>query len=173
MRCSERLRTCVHVRPASILHALAHNQDPRPVEVGRRRSVGSQCALGPGARSTADLDAVLVALVDRVTVRLRKGRRIGRTVVLRLRFDDYTRATRSRTFPQATAHTSTILAALRALLAGAAPLVEERGLTLLGVAVSNLADDRPVQLTPPSTSRAAPLSTPPSTVCASASAEGP
>src|SRR5205807_1632723 len=29
------------------LHALAHNRDPRPVRVGRRRgSIGSQCALG-------------------------------------------------------------------------------------------------------------------------------
>src|SRR4249919_4291291 len=32
------------------LHALAHNRDPRPVEVGRRRrSVGAQRALGRGA----------------------------------------------------------------------------------------------------------------------------
>ena len=132
------------------LDALAQGRDPRPVEVGRRRrSVGSQSALGRGPRSAADVDAVLVSLVDRVTRRLRKGHRIGRTVVLRLRFDDYTRATRSRTFPQATAHTPTILAALRDLLAGARPLVDERGLTLLGVAVANLADDRPVQLTLP------------------------
>ena len=71
-------------------------------------------------------------------------------MVLRLRFDDYSRATRSRTFPQATAHTATILAALRELLALAAPVVAERGgLTLLGIAVANLTDDRPVQLTLP------------------------
>ncbi len=132
------------------LHALAHNRDPRPVEVGRRRrSVGAQSALGRGPRSAADIDAVLVALVDRVTGRLRKGGRIGRTVVLRLRLDDYTRATRSRTFPQATAHTPTILAALRELLAAAAPLVRDRGLTLLGITVANLAPDHPVQLTLP------------------------
>ncbi len=132
------------------LHALSQGRDPRPVEVGRRRrSVGSQSALGRGRRTEADLDAVLVALVDRVTRRLRRGHRIGRTVVLRLRFDDDARATRSRTFPQPTAHTPTILAALRDLLDGARPLVDARGLTLLGVAVSGLADDRPVQLTLP------------------------
>src|SRR5215204_2513666 len=93
------------------LFALAHNRDPRPVEVGRRRrSIGSQCALGRRARTTADLDAVLVGLVDRVTRRLRAARRVGRTVVLRLRFDDFTRASRSHTLPRATAHTPTILA---------------------------------------------------------------
>ena len=132
------------------LHALARGRDPRPVEVGRRRrSVGSQSALGRGPRSAADLDAVLVSLVDRVTRRLRKGHRVGRTVVLRLRFDDYSRATRSRTFQEPTAHTPTILAALRGLLDDARPLVDQRGLTLLGVAVANLADDRPVQLALP------------------------
>ena len=45
------------------------------------------------------------ALVDRVTRRMRKAGRVGRTVVLRLRFDDFSRATRSHTLPHATAHT--------------------------------------------------------------------
>ncbi len=129
------------------LHALAHNRDPRPVEVGRRRrSVGSQCALGRGSTSLEELDATLVALVDRVSRRLRAGRRIARTVVLRLRFGDYSRATRSHTLPEATAHTTTVLAAARALLAAAVPLIETQGITLLGIALANLTDERPVQL---------------------------
>jgi DNA polymerase-4 len=132
------------------LHALAHNRDPRPVEVGRRRrSIGSQCALGRGPHSPAEIDAVLVALVDRVTRRLRSAGRVGRTVVLRLRFDDFGRATRSHTLAQATSHTATVLGALRAVLVDAAPLVRERGLTLVGIAVANLEDDRAVQLALP------------------------
>lgn len=132
------------------LHALAHNRDPRPVLVGRRRgSIGSQRALGRSPRSPADVDAVLVGLVDRVAHRLRKARRVGRTVVLRLRFDDFSRATRSYTLPWATAHTQTILAAARGLLATAMPMIEQRGLTLVGVAVANLENDRPVQLVLP------------------------
>ena len=132
------------------LHALAHNRDPRPVEVGRRRrSVGSQRAIGRGPHSAEDIDASLVALADRVARRLRKGRRIGRTVVLRLRFADYTRATRSHTLAQPTAETAAILATVRALLTAASELVEERGLTLIGLAVANLDDDRAVQLTLP------------------------
>ena len=129
------------------LHALAHNRDPRPVQVGRRRhSIGSQHALGRRKTTPEALDAVVVGLVDRVTRRLRAAGRVGRTVVLRLRFDDFTRATRSHTLPRATAHTETVLTIVRALLATAMPMVERGGITLVGVAVGNLHDDGAVQL---------------------------
>src|SRR5918999_1414568 len=112
------------------LHALAHNRDPRPVEARRRRrSIGSQHALGRGPTSPATVDAVLVGLVDRVARRLRGAGRVGRTVVLRLRFADFERATRSLTLPRATAQTSTILTTARRLLCTVIPLVEARGLT--------------------------------------------
>jgi DNA polymerase-4 len=131
------------------LHALAHNVDPRPVRVGRRRgSVGSQRALGRRRRSPEELDGTLVGLVDRIARRLRKGRRAGRTVVLRLRFDDFSRATRSHTLPRATDETQLILATARILLATVAPLIRRRGLTLVGVAIANLESDG-VQLTFP------------------------
>jgi DNA polymerase IV len=132
------------------LHALAHNRDPRPVEVGRRRhSIGSQHALGRTPRSPEDIDAAVVALVDRVTRRMRAAGRVGRTVVLRLRFADFSRATRSHTLSQATAGTRTILDTVRTLLAAAAPTIVDRGLTLVGVAVGNLADADAVQLALP------------------------
>jgi DNA polymerase-4 len=132
------------------LHALAHNRDPRPVQVGRRRgSIGSQRALGRAPKSPATLDAVLVGIVDRLGRRLRKARRVCRTVVLRLRFDDFSRATRSHTLPDTTADTETILATARGLLAQATPMIESRGITLVGIALSNLADDSDVQLVLP------------------------
>jgi DNA polymerase-4 len=132
------------------LPALAHNRDPRPVRVGRRRgSIGSQRALGRSPRSPDAIDTVVVGLVDRVTRRMRAAGRVGRTVVLRLRFNDFSRATRSHTLPHATAHTQTILATARGLLATAMPLIERQGITLVGVAVANLEDDRAVQLTLP------------------------
>jgi DNA polymerase IV len=137
------------------LFALSHNRDPRPVRVGRRRqSIGSQQALGRSRRSPADLDAILTSLVDRVTRRMRAAGRIGRTVVLRLRFDDYTRATRSSTLRWATAHTQTILDTARGLLGMATPLVAERGLTLIGIAVANLSNDDIRQLELPFDERA-------------------
>jgi DNA polymerase-4 len=132
------------------LHALSHNRDPRRVRVGRRRgSIGGQRALGRRRRSPAELDAVLVGLIERVTPRLRRGRRVCRTIVIRLRFDDFTRATRSHTLAEATAQTPAILAAARELLAAAMPLIERQGLTLLGVALSNLEEAGAVQLALP------------------------
>ena len=132
------------------LHALAHNRDPRPVQVGRRRrSIGSQCALGRSRKTPEAVDTVLISLVDGVTRRMRSAGRVGRTVVLRLRFGDFSRATRSHTLPRPTAHTQTILGTAQWLLAAAAPEIERRGLTLVGVAVANLEDDGALQLVLP------------------------
>jgi DNA polymerase-4 len=129
------------------LHALAHNRDPRPVQVGRRRrSIGSQRALGRAPRSPEFLDAAVVALVDRLARRLRGARRICRTVVLRLRFADFSRATRSHTLSQPTAQTTEILLAARALLADALPTIARQGITLVGVSLTNLDDDGVIQL---------------------------
>ncbi|HEY7345677.1 MAG TPA: DNA polymerase IV [Gaiella sp.] len=134
------------------LHALAHNRDRRRVQPGRRRgSIGSQRALGRSRspRSHAELDATLVALVDRVTGRMRRAGRAGRTVVLRLRFDDFGRATRSHTLPRPTAETHVILTTARGLLAAETPTIARRGITLIGIAVANLESDRGVQLVLP------------------------
>jgi DNA polymerase IV len=132
------------------LHALAHNRDPRPVQAGRRRgSIGAQRALGRSPKSREEIDASLIGLVDRVTRRMRTAGRAGRTVVLRLRFADFSRATRSLTLARATQQTDTVLATARGLLAAAMPLIEERGLTLVGIAVANLENDDVLQLAMP------------------------
>jgi DNA polymerase IV len=132
------------------LHALAHNRDPRPVRPGRRRSsIGAQRALGRSTRSGEDIDATVVALVDRLARRLRRGRRACRTVVLRFRFADFSRATRSHTLPRATTQTQAILDTARGLLAAAMPMIESQGLTLVGVALTNLEGDSAVQLALP------------------------
>jgi DNA polymerase-4 len=132
------------------LHALAHNRDPRPVDVGRRRrSIGSQRALGRSPRTPADLDAVVIGLVERVTRRMRTAGRAGRTVVLRLRFDDFSRATRSHTLPWPTSHSHTIMVTARELLADAMPMIRRQGVTMVGVAVANLDDSGVIQLTLP------------------------
>jgi DNA polymerase-4 len=124
------------------LHALAHNRYPRPVERRRRRrSMGAQRALGWRPTSLAEVDTSLIGLVERVTRRMRAADRLGRTVVLRLRFDDSSRATRSQTLPYATANTRAILVAARELLDVAQPLIERQGITLVGVSISNLDDD--------------------------------
>jgi len=131
------------------LFALSRNIDRRRVVTGhRRRSVGAQRALGRAGNSMSqtEVDAVVVNLIDRITRRMRKAERTGRTVVLRLRFDDFGRATRSHTMPRATASTDVILAVARGLVAAAGPLIAERGLTLVGFAVCNIDRDGAQQL---------------------------
>src|SRR3954452_19712263 len=125
------LRILLGKAAAAHLHALAWSRDPRVVHTRpRRRSIGSQHAFGRRPHSAAELYADLVALVERVMRRVRRAHRVGRTIVLRLRFDDYSRATRSHTIARATASTRTVLDVSRTLLASAQPIVEQRGLTL-------------------------------------------
>jgi DNA polymerase-4 len=132
------------------IHALAHNRDARRVQTGRRRrSIGSQRALGRTSRTFESLDAVLVGLVDRVTRRLRDAGRVGRTVVLRLRFESFERITRSHSVDQATNDTATILAMARGLLDASFDRIRREGITLLGLTISNLSDDKVVQLALP------------------------
>jgi DNA polymerase-4 len=137
------------------LHALAHNRDPRPVTVGRRRrSIGAQRALGSRRRlPPVEIDATLVGLVDRVCGRLRKARRVCRTVVIRLRFEDFSRITRSHTMLRATWETGAVLGTARGLLDTVAPLIRESGLTLLGISLANLEDADAVQLELPFAAR--------------------
>src|SRR6478735_3997753 len=137
------LLTALGLASGRQLHALAHNRDPRRVQVGKRRgSIGSQHAIGRGRHTVAEIDAIVIGLVERVTGRMRAAGREGRTVMLRLRFDDFTRASRSRTLSRATSSTPVVLEAVRDLVAVAMPVIRDRGgLTLLGIAVGNLDDD--------------------------------
>ncbi|MEB4209370.1 DNA polymerase IV [Mycobacterium sp. 94-17] len=123
------------------LYALSRNVDRRRVSTGvRRRSVGAQRALGSAGNrlSANEIDAVVVNLIDRIVGRMRAAGRTGRTLVLRLRLGDFTRVTRSHTLPWATSSTVPLLAAARRLVAAAAPLIAQRGLTLVGFAVSGI-----------------------------------
>jgi DNA polymerase IV len=136
--------------PGRHLYALALALDPRPVVVGRRRrSIGAQRALGSRYRPAEELDALLSGLVDRVSRRLRAANRVARTVTVRFRFADFERATRSRSLSEPSDSTAVLLGTARRLLRTAAPLIAERGLTLIGLALSNLDDADAVQLSLP------------------------
>jgi DNA polymerase IV len=132
------------------LYALSHNRDPRRVTARRRRrTIGAQRALGRRRRTAAELDAALMTLVDRVARRMRTAGRACPTVVLRLRFDDFSRATRSHTLAEATARTTTLLRVARGLLAASGAVIAQRGLTLIGIALTNLCDAKAIQLALP------------------------
>ena len=163
-------------RPRVGAAAARARAQPRPAAgAGRpaaRRSIGAQRALGrrPAVAGRARRVARRAGRPGR-----RGGcgaaRRVCRTVVLRLRFDDFSRATRSHTLAEATAQTPAILAAARELLAAAMPMIERQGLTLR----RRRADQprgrrRAIQLALPFDRQHAARSTPRSTTCASASA---
>jgi DNA polymerase-4 len=132
------------------LHALAHNRDPRRVRPRRRRrSMGAQRALGRRRRSREEIDATLLALTDRLARRLRGADRVCRTVTLRMRFDDFSRATRSHTLLAATAETPALIAAVNDLHEAARTTIEQRGLTLIGVTLGNLENRDSPQLVLP------------------------
>jgi DNA polymerase-4 len=143
------------------VYAIVHNHDRQPVRRRRgRRSFGAQRALGRRPRSRGELDAALADLAERITGRMQRKARAGRTVVLRLRFGDYTRATRSCTLTHATAEPAPIAAAARELLAAAMPLIEHRGVTLVGLTLTNLdevtsADQLALPLAPSASASAA------------------
>jgi DNA polymerase-4 len=121
------------------LQALARLRDPRPVDTTRRRgSIGSQRALGSRPRSVEELDVILAQIVDRLGGRLRDRDRVCRTIVLRLRYGDFVKATRSHTLRFPTDRTAVLVTVARGLLAVALPEIAERGITLIGVSLSQL-----------------------------------
>ena len=121
------------------LHALANHRDPRRVDTGRRRgSIGSQQALGRGPKSFDTIEALLLGIVDRVTRRMRTAERVGRTVTVRFRFDDFERATRARSLPHPTSATEPVAAVAMSVLREHRSMIEQRGLTLIGLSVGNL-----------------------------------
>lgn len=141
------LASLVGERASQHLHAISNNLDPRPVVVGRRRrSIGSQRSFPRRRLQQAEADIVLLEVVDGVAGRLRAADRVARTVVLRLRFGDFQTATRSFTLAQATSSTDVVLQTARRLLHENWSMISDRGLTRIGISVTNLLDARAVQL---------------------------
>ena len=130
------------------LSAMAHDEDPRRVVTAHRaRSVGAQSAIGRRRPEPEDVRAVLAHLADRVSRRMRAKARAGRTVTVRVRFAGMRSVTRSRTLEQPVATTLTLTEVAERLVWSAiadAPASSE--ITLLAVSVSNLTDQRAIQL---------------------------
>lgn len=129
------------------LYALSNNRDERRVAPReRRKSIGAQRAIGKQPRTRGELEAIVASLVDRVTPRLRRAGRSSRTVVLSIRFGDFSRITRSRTLPAPSTSSEEFLTALRELLAGEMDQVHELGITLIGISLANLDEGAQLEL---------------------------
>ncbi|MCU0274207.1 MAG: DNA polymerase IV [Acidimicrobiales bacterium] len=128
------------------LHELAHARDPRPVVPGQRpKSVGHEETFARDLVSPEDLGAELLRLADAVGARLRRHALAGRTVMIKVRFGDFSTITRSVTLDVATDSTAVVTRAAKGLLARIDP---SAGVRLLGVSVSgfDVADARQLRL---------------------------
>ena len=118
------------------LSELAWARDPRPVEPVRpAKSVGHEETFAVDLRDRADLRREVVRQADAVAARLRGASLAGRTVTVKVRFNDFATITRSRTLPEAVDTAPELAAAAGALLDSVDP---GSGVRLLGVSVSNL-----------------------------------
>jgi DNA polymerase-4 len=79
------------------LHALAWARDPRTVTTLRaEKSVGHELTFEYDITDPAVIRRELLRMSDQVAVRLRQAGLVGRTVVLKLRYGDFTTISRSR-----------------------------------------------------------------------------
>ena len=116
-----------------------------PRRAGHRSRAACRCAAGGAAAGAqralrrgrphppAELDDILGKLALRISDRMTRSQRAGRTLTLALHFGDMSRASRSRTLPHPTVDPAAFLLAARALLDDAGPDAARRGVTMLGL----------------------------------------
>ena len=100
-----------------------------------RKSIGREQTYPTDIYGPEQIDRELVRLADNVANRMRIHNSAGKTITLKLRFGDFRTITRSVTLASATDSKGEILGHLRRLFPEGA---SERGIRLLGVALSNL-----------------------------------
>jgi DNA polymerase-4 len=140
------LRAALGEAAATHLHELSWGRDPRRVVPEQvEKSIGAETTFDTDVRDPAVLRRALLGLSDKVARRLRQAGQVGRTVTIKVRFDDFRTVNRSRTLPVATDVTREILDTAAALFAVLAP---REPIRLVGVRVENLAavGDAPRQL---------------------------
>ncbi len=136
------------------LRALAHNRDPRPVDTRRRdRTMGAQRALGQRVRTRDELRREILALAEKVAVRLRKANRLTRTVTVRYRTAELRHESRSRTLPEPSDNTQLLTGTADDLLLelvdgphGPGSRLGRVGCSLVGITYSGLCTPDAVQL---------------------------
>jgi DNA polymerase-4 len=130
------------------LSALAWNRDPREIQARHRaRSAGAQSALGRKPAEERVFRPTLLHLADRIGARLRAKSRPGRTVTVRVRFADLRSVTRSITLPAPISETATLAEIAEELVRGVlVKHADEKSISLLAIAVSNLEQHPTIQL---------------------------
>jgi DNA polymerase-4 len=135
------LRRALGEAAGTHLHELSWGRDPRPVEPEQvEKSIGAEETF---ARDVDDATIVLrelLRLSERVAARLRAAGLVGRTVVLKVRFADFTTITRSRTVTEATDVGRDLYGTARELYRALG--LDRARVRLVGVRVEGLVDAR-------------------------------
>ena len=120
------------------LHALSHNVDPRSVVVQRNaKSIGNEETFSYDLHTRDAINRELLRLATKVAGRLRASEVAASVVTVKLRFEDFTTITRSRTLHEASQQSAQVAAIARELVAD---IDVARGVRLLGVHCSVLAE---------------------------------
>lgn len=134
------LTRAVGAAMAAQLHELSWGRDARAVTLEREeKSVGHETTFETDIVDPDTLHRTLLSLSDGVAVRLRRAGVKGRTVSLKLRFDDFTTITRSRTLADPTDLAKRLYEEARSLYDAANP--DRRPVRLIGVRAEQLTGD--------------------------------
>jgi len=126
-------------KAALYLYQASRGEDDRPVRSNRRRkSIGAERTYGEDLVAPADLHEALEHIVGLVWDRIEQHRARGRTVTLKMKFSDFQQITRARSQPLPVATRSEFADLGHGLLAATLPV--PRGVRLLGLTLSALAD---------------------------------
>ena len=121
------------------LHALSWGRDERRVvAVDRERSIGSEETFARDVDDPRVVHRELLRLAERTASRARAAGMAGRTVVLKVRFADFTTITRSRTLTERTDVTHEVHATARELFDALG--LDRARLRLVGVRLEGLAE---------------------------------
>lgn len=128
-------------------YRLSRGEDTRLVVPDRiAKSISHETTFAADIYDVNAIEAWLLELTDQVARRMRRHRILGKTVQLKLRFPDFHTVTRSQMLAEPTDSTDELIAAGRELLQSTTDSLQ-RGLRLLGMGVSKLVHDRPIQQT--------------------------
>lgn len=129
---------------ATRLHDLSWGIDPRVVHAGaEEKSIGHEMTFETDVTDPVVLHRELLRLSDMVAVRLRRAGVMTRTVVLKLRFGDFTTITRSRTIAEPTDLARRIYEEVRSI--HQALRMDDAAIRLIGVRAEQLLDSGAVQ----------------------------
>lgn len=133
------LTRAVGTAAAHKLHELAWARDPRAVTTVREeKSVGHEVTFEYDITDSSVIRRELLRMSDQVAVRLRRAGLVGRTVVLKLRYGDFTTISRSRKLEEHTDLGRRIYDEVAAIYAAVER--QDARIRLVGVRMEQLAD---------------------------------